>query len=64
MQYFTIGQIAKKLGVSVSTLKRWLKSGAVRVKKRRNASGWRLFSKSDVSLFQNYLKANRISHNK
>ena len=64
MHYFTIGQVARKLGVSVSTLKRWLRSGAVRVNERRNASGWKLFSKSDVSLFQNYLKTNKLSHSK
>lgn len=64
MHYYTIGQFARKLGISVSTLKRLLRSGGIRVKERRNASGWRLFSKDDISLFKNYLEPNRLFHYK
>jgi hypothetical protein len=61
--YFTTGQVAKELRVSVSTLKRWLSeeengngngnghsngNGNGNGSNPRNAIGWRLFSAEDL----------------
>jgi len=45
--YYTCGQIAKKLRVSISTLKRWVSEPDLRLQVLRNRSGWRLFSEQD-----------------
>ena len=45
--YYTCGQIAKKLRVSMSTLKRWVAEPELRLQELRNRSGWRLFSEQD-----------------
>ncbi|MFP4520728.1 MAG: MerR family transcriptional regulator [Fibrobacterota bacterium] len=57
--YYTTGQVAKKLRVSVSTLKRWISSGDVGTGNLRNASGWRLFSAKDLEKFSDYKKQKR-----
>ncbi len=47
--YFTSGQVARKLRVSITTLKRWLSNPDLNLKECRNYNGWRLFSDRDVS---------------
>jgi DNA-binding transcriptional MerR regulator len=46
--YYTTGQIAKELRVSVSTLKRWLAEENQADPNPRNAIGWRLFTQEDL----------------
>ncbi|MDG5813609.1 MerR family transcriptional regulator [Chitinispirillales bacterium ANBcel5] len=46
--YLTTGQVASRLRVSVSTLKRWLEVHDLAIAEKRNANGWRLFSELDV----------------
>jgi DNA-binding transcriptional MerR regulator len=48
-EYFTSGQAAKKLRVSVSTLKRWLEDPALELTDMRNENGWRLISGEDIA---------------
>ncbi len=48
-KYFTSGQVARKLHISISTLKRWLAHSEMDLKEYRNYNGWRLFSDSDVN---------------
>lgn len=52
--YFTSGQVAKKLRVSMSTLKRWVNEPDVEIDERRNHNGWRLFSEYDLKLLRNH----------
>ncbi|GAI76799.1 unnamed protein product, partial [marine sediment metagenome] len=47
-KYFTSGQVARKLHVSISTLKRWLNHPELNLNEYRNYNGWRLFSDNDV----------------
>ena len=54
--YFTSGQVAKKLRISLSTLKRWICEPGVNIDERRNYNGWRLFSENDVVRLRNYKK--------
>ena len=59
--YLTSGQVAKKLRISISTLKRWLIDPQVEITDRRNYNGWRLFSPEDLTvlaLYKRELKSN------
>lgn len=58
-EYFTSGQVAKRLRVSVSTLKRWssLRDGSNG--EIRNASGWMLFSEDDISHLRKFKREKR-----
>jgi excisionase family DNA binding protein len=53
-EYLTTGQAARKLRVSVSTLKRWLQDKNLPVDKRRNSNGWRLFTDSEVEALREH----------
>jgi len=52
--YLTCGQVAKKLRVSISTLKRWINEPSFKMKALRNQSGWRLFSEAQVKELQEF----------
>jgi DNA-binding transcriptional MerR regulator len=59
--YLTCGQVAKKLHVSISTLKRWASEPTLNMKELRNHNGWRLFSEEQVNAlreFKRQLKRN------
>jgi DNA-binding transcriptional MerR regulator len=60
-KFYTTGQVARRLRISVSTLKRWLEDPSLRISEQRNYNGWRLFSESDqnvLSTFKKQLKRN------
>jgi DNA-binding transcriptional MerR regulator len=52
--YLTTGQVAKKLRISVSTLKRWLDEAGPDISDQRNYNGWRLFSEDDLKVLMEY----------
>lgn len=52
--YLTSGQVAKKLRISISTLKRWLSEPELEVEVRRNSNGWRLFSQHDLERLREF----------
>jgi len=52
--HFTSGQVAKKLRISISTLKRWLEEPDIEISEQRNYNGWRLFSDADISTLKEY----------
>jgi DNA-binding transcriptional MerR regulator len=58
-RYFTSGQVARRLRVSVSTLKRWLSDPDVEVSELRNSNGWRLLTETDVDRLQRHKRALR-----
>jgi hypothetical protein len=53
-KFYTSGQIARRLRISVSTLKRWLEDPSIRISEQRNSNGWRLFSEADLSVLHNF----------
>jgi len=53
----TSGQVAKKLRISISTLKRWLDDSDLIIPDRRNYNGWRLFAETDVAILQEYKRS-------
>jgi DNA-binding transcriptional MerR regulator len=59
--YVTCGQAAKRLRVSISTLKRWVNEPSLSMEELRNHSGWRLFSDEQIEAlkeFKHELKRN------
>lgn len=53
--YFTVGQTAKKLKVSVSTIKRWV--GELKFKISKNYLNWWLFSEEGINKLKNRRKS-------
>jgi DNA-binding transcriptional MerR regulator len=55
-KFYTTGQVARRLRISVSTLKRWLEDPALRISEQRNYNGWRLFSEADLNVLTAFKK--------
>jgi hypothetical protein len=53
-KFFTSGQVARRLRISVSTLKRWLEDPSLRISEQRNCNGWRLFSEADLNVLHGF----------
>ncbi len=49
----TITQVAKKVGVTARTIKRWEDTGKIR-KAKRDWRGWRVFENGDVEEIKNF----------
>jgi DNA-binding transcriptional MerR regulator len=52
--YLTCGQVARKLHVSISTLKRWACEPGLKMNELRNHNGWRLFSEEQVHVLKEF----------
>jgi DNA-binding transcriptional MerR regulator len=52
--YITSGQAAKKLRVSISTLKRWINEPSLSMEELRNQNGWRLFSVQQIEALKEF----------
>jgi DNA-binding transcriptional MerR regulator len=55
-KYLTCAQVAKRLRISISTLKRWVNEPELNIEELRNKNGWRLFSEEDVITLKEYKK--------
>lgn len=55
-RFFTTGQVAKTLRISVSTLKRWLINDTPILQIKHNVNGWKLFSEKDIELLKDHRK--------
>jgi transposase len=53
-KYLTCGQAAKKLRVSISTLKRWTSEPDLNLNELRNQNGWRLFSEEQINVLKKF----------
>lgn len=60
-KYFTSGQTAKTLRVSVSTLKRLVNEASEEIAYKANTAGWRLFSLRDVETLKALRKLRKKS---
>ena len=49
VKYFRTTEAARNIGISRSTLLRWLGQGRVEVPVRRDRNGWRVFTAEDVA---------------
>jgi DNA-binding transcriptional MerR regulator len=52
--YITCGQAAKRLRVSISTLKRWVSEPSLSMEELRNQNGWRLFSAKQMEALKEF----------
>ena len=46
--YYRTGEICRTVGISKSTLFRWLKQGVLSKSERRDRRGWRLFTRDEI----------------
>lgn len=53
-RYLTSGQVAKRLRISISTLKRWLEELEFEISEIRNCNGWRLFTIDDLEVIREH----------
>ena len=56
--YYRTTEVCEMVGVSRSTLLRWLKSGILQDASRRDRRGWRLFTQADIKRIE--AEANRM----
>ena len=47
--YYRTTEAARSVGISRSTLLRWLSQGRVEIPIRRDRNGWRVFSEVDIA---------------
>ena len=52
VKYFRTTEAARSIGISRSTLLRWLSQGRVEVPLRRDRNGWRVFTSEDVAVMK------------
>jgi len=46
--YYRTGEVCRIVGISKSTLFRWLKDGMFSKSERRDRRGWRLFTRDEI----------------
>ncbi len=59
--YYRTTEVCQMVGISRSTLLRWLSSGTVKDVPPRDRRGWRLFTEADIQRIEN--EANKIKQN-
>lgn len=57
-QYYRTSEVCRRVGISRSTLLRWLKEGCLNISDFRDRRSWRLFTETDVKKIIS--EANRI----
>lgn len=56
--YHRTTEVCQMVGISRSTLLRWLSSGTVKDVRHRDRRGWRVFTEADIKRIEN--EANKI----
>ena len=59
--YYRTTEVCQMVGISRSTLLRWLSSGIVKDVRHRDRRGWRLFAEADIKRIED--EANKIKKN-
>ena len=57
--YYRTTEVCRAVGISRTTLFRWLKEGIFREAKHRDRRGWRLFTKDEIDVLK--AEANRVN---
>ena len=60
--YYRTAEVCRMVGISKTTLFRWLKKGVFREVEHRDRRGWRLFTEYEVGRLK--VEANRIDETK
>ena len=59
--YYRTTEVCQMVGISRSTLLRWLSTGVVKDVPHRDRRGWRLFAETDIKRIED--EANKIKYN-
>jgi len=57
-EQYTVGEVAKRLGVSASTIKLWEKAGSIPKARRVRLNKVRVYTESQIQVIEEYIKAN------
>ena len=60
-RYYRTNEVYQMVGISRTTLFRWLKQGILKEAKHRDRRGWRLFTEDEVEEIKG--EANRVIQN-
>lgn len=52
VKYYRTTEAARSIGISRSTLLRWLAQGRVEIPVRRDRNGWRVFTGEDIGVMK------------
>ena len=52
-KYFRTMEVCEAVGVSRTTLWRWIKAGVLVDRAKRDRRGWRLYTQTDLKMIQN-----------
>ncbi len=55
-KFYTLPEVADKVGVATKTIVRWEKSGKIE-RAKRNWRGWRIYSMADVKRLEKIVKS-------
>ena len=58
--YYRTAEVCRRIGISRTTLFRWLKDGVFREAEHRDRRGWRLFTEEEMDRLQ--AGANQLTH--
>ena len=58
--YYRTAEVCRRVGISRTTLFRWLKEGAIGKAVHRDRRGWRLFTEEEVAILKT--EANLVTH--
>ena len=56
--YYRTGEVCQMVGISRSTLLRWIGSGILKDVSIRDRRGWRLFTQADIKIIE--AEANKV----
>lgn len=53
-KYYRIGEVAKRVGKTPQTIKRWEEAGKISKAKKSKSSGWRVYTEEQVKVIEKY----------
>ena len=56
-EQYTVGEVAKRLGVSPSTIKLWEKAGSIPKARRVRLNKVRVYTESQIQVIEEFIKA-------
>ena len=57
-EQYTVGQVAKRLGLSPSTIKNWERSGSIPKARRIKLNKIRVYTESQIQVIEEFIRAN------
>ncbi len=54
--YYQTAEAANEIGISISTLRRWIRKGKVKGASKKDFRGWYLYSQDDIQRIKNFFQ--------